>query len=185
MPIYVSSLNRDFIIIIIIIIIIEMYQQIQLPPNPWNILGDMNLVQHVSDATHIAGHTLDQIITRNFDIAVLSDTVNVSSLLTDHHTVEFRMRLSKPDSVKQVIQYRSLQKINHNELGCDTRQLSVVTHPDDSLLALVNQFNSDLSKLPDKHAPLTSRSLPIRPFFPWNNDELIAAKQERRRRESQ
>ena len=94
-----------------------------------NILDDMNLVQHVSDVTHIAGHTLDYVITRNSDIAVLSDTVNVSSL-TDHHAVEFSMRLSKPDGVKQVIQYRSLRKINHNELRCDMRQLSVVTHPD-------------------------------------------------------
>ena len=145
----------------------------------------MNLVQHVSDATHIAGHTLDYVITRNSDNAVLSDTVNVSSLLTDHHAVEFSMRLSKPDSVKQVIQYRSLRKINHNELRCDMRQLSVVTHPDDSLPALVNQFNSDLSKFLDKHAPLTSRSLPIRPFSPWYDDQIIAAKQERRRRESQ
>ena len=84
-----------------------------------DILDAMNLVQHVSDATHIAGHTLDYVITRN--IAVLSDTVNVSSLLTDHHAVEFSMRLSEPDSVKQVIQYRSLRKINHNELRCDMR----------------------------------------------------------------
>ena len=58
-------------------------------------------------------------------------------------------------------------------------------HPDDSLPALVNQFNSDLSKLLDKHAPLTPRSLPILPFSPWYDDQLIAAKQERRRRESQ
>ena len=115
---------------------------------------------------------------RNSDIAVLSGTVNVSSPQTDHHSVEFSMQLSKPDSVKQVIQ------INHNELRCDKRQLSVVTHPDDSLPALVNQLNSDLSKLPYKYAPLTARSLPILPFSLWYGDELIAAKQEGRRRES-
>ena len=36
---------------------------------------------------------------RAIDIAVLSDTVDVSSLLTDHHAVEFSMRLSRPDMI--------------------------------------------------------------------------------------
>ena len=83
----------------------------------------MNMVQHLSDATHFAGHTLDYGSTRNSYIAVLpdTDTVNVSSLLTDY-----------PHSY-----------------------------------------------------PLTSTSLSIRPISPWYDDELIAAKQERRRCDSQ
>ena len=36
---------------------------------------------------------------RAIDIAVLSDTVDVSSLLTDHHAVEFSMQLSRPDMI--------------------------------------------------------------------------------------
>ena len=38
-----------------------------------NIMDDINLVQHVSVATHIAGHTLDCVITRNSDIATDDD----------------------------------------------------------------------------------------------------------------
>lgn len=86
--------------------------------------------------------------------------------------------MSKSDAVKQVIHYRKLQQINHAELRRDLQQSPVVTHPDDPLTALVEQYNSDLSQLLETHAPLRSRILTVRPFSPWYDDELICQTEE-------
>ena len=88
-------------------------------------------------------------------------TATVTTLFSDHHAVEFEMRLSKPDAVKQQIHYRQLRRINHIQLRRDLEQLSAVTHPAVSLTALVEQYNTDLSELLERHAPLKSRFLTL------------------------
>ena len=112
-----------------------------------------------------------------------TQTVTVTTLFSDHHAVEFEMRLSKPGAVKQQIHYSQLRRINHTQLRRDLEQLSVVTHPAVSLTTLVKQYNTDLSELLERHAPLKSRFLTLRPFSPWYDADLIAAKQKRRRSE--
>ena len=82
-------------------------------------LEDSNLVQHVTSATHIAGHTLDYVITRTADDIIVPGTVTVTTLFSDHHAVEFEMRLSKPGAVMQQIHYRQLCRINHTQLRRD------------------------------------------------------------------
>ena len=147
-------------------------------------LEDSNLVQHVTSATHIAGHTLDYVITRTADDIIVPGTVTVTTLFSDHHAVEFEIRLSKPDAVKQQIHYRQLRRINHTQLRRDLEQLWVVTHPAVSLTTLVKQYNvTDLSELLERHTPLTSRFLTLRSFSAWYDADLIAAKQKRRRSE--
>ena len=83
------------------------------------------------------------------------------------------------------IHYCQLRRINHTQLWCNLQQLSVVMHPAVSLTALVEQYNTDLSELLERHAPLKSWFLTLRPYSPWYDADLLAAKQKRCRSELQ
>ena len=48
---------------------------------------------------------------------------------------------------------------------------------------LVQTYNDNLSALVNKHAPLCTREITLRPDAPWYSEELREAKHERRRRE--
>jgi hypothetical protein len=80
----------------------------------------------------------------------------VTSLLSDHHAVEFMLRLTKPHSTRKLIIYHKLKKIDH-----DVEGLPMVTSPADSIVDLVDQYNGNLGQLLDKHAPLISRHLTV------------------------
>ena len=45
-------------------------------------------------------------------------------------------------------------------------------------------YHKTLSRLLNKHAPLISKTVRVRPRVPWFNDDIKLAQRERRRRES-
>ena len=55
--------------------------------------------------------------------------------------------------------------------------------PEDSLDELVCQYSQVLCELLDKHAPLKTRTLTVRPEAPWMEDSIFSARKERRRLE--
>lgn len=48
---------------------------------------------------------------------------------------------------------------------------------------LVECYNSTLSSLLDRHAPLLTKRFKIRPLVPWFNNDIKQARKERRRAE--
>ena len=55
--------------------------------------------------------------------------------------------------------------------------------PEHSLAELVCQYSQVLCELLDKHAPLKTRTLTVRPEAPWMEDSIFSARKERRRLE--
>ena len=51
------------------------------------------------------------------------------------------------------------------------------------LTSFVNEYNTSLSQLLNKHAPVHERTIMVRPHSPWFSDELRRLKVEKRRRE--
>ncbi len=61
----------------------------------------------------------------------------------------------------------------------------LITYPADDVGSLSVQFAEVLSELLDMHAPKVTKNVTLRHFAPWYNDEIRAAKRERRRCERQ
>ena len=59
-----------------------------------DMLSSANLKQHVTGATQRSGHTLDWVLTRESDDIV--SNVEISSLISDHHFIHWKLKLSKP-----------------------------------------------------------------------------------------
>ena len=60
-----------------------------------------------------------------------------------------------------------------NKFQSDTCILSsnLFQNPADNLDELCDQYDSIISSINDKHAPLKTRNVTIHPFTPWYNDK--------------
>ncbi|XP_072180929.1 uncharacterized protein [Diadema setosum] len=147
-----------------------------------DILYSAGLVQHVTVSTHLAGHTLDLVITRRDGHPILS-TSCLSGLPSDHDAVVCSLNFARPPSSKKLIKCRKLKDINVDQFTEDLRltigDLPDVVSPSD----LAQQYNQVVRDLVDKHAPEKTVLLSLRPNAPWHDKDVKKAKREKRRAE--
>ena len=125
---------------------------------------------------------LDLIITRNSE-SLIYDTPKISSYLSDHASIVFLLNSSNHNHKESPKSYRPLNKIDLTRFKQDLRNSDIVTKPKTELNELVNQYNSCLSQLLDKHAPLRVKKTGNRNINPLYNENIRTAKQKFRRAE--
>ena len=96
--------------------------------------------QHVCEPTHVHGHTLDVVITRELSNVV--DNIFVSNpglydytgrCSKDHYALTLNMSKRKPQPVVQTVTYRKLRAIDTDSFKQDIRT-SIVLNPADRSL---------------------------------------------------
>ena len=75
------------------------------------------LVQHVKDATHIRGHTLDLVVSRETDDIVQS--CEVGSFVSDHNAIHIALKSGKPHPIRKQTTFRKLRSINADSFQHD------------------------------------------------------------------
>ena len=73
-------------------------------------------------------------------------------------------------------------KITNAKYLCSNSSLVLDSDNDCNILA--DMYHNTLARLLNKHAPLISKTVRVRPRVPWFNDDIKLAQRERRRRES-
>ena len=105
---------------------------------------------------------------------------------SDHYPVFSHLSIS-PDPLPppQTRTFRHLHSIDHTAFLNALKRTSLHGDPPESLSDLVDLYDSTLSNLLDKHAPiLTKRSARVTPSQPWFTDSLRTARRECRHAES-
>ncbi|KAH3841728.1 hypothetical protein DPMN_115203 [Dreissena polymorpha] len=76
------------------------------------------MMQHVKEPTHVRGHTLDVVITRDTVVTVSNVVVTYPGLSVgsgniskDHYAVIFNARASTPAPVRKTVTFRKLREI--------------------------------------------------------------------------
>jgi len=147
-----------------------------------NVIFSQNLKQHVHTPTHIHGHTLDLILTReNGDF--IHSIICHPPVISDHTPLTFSAYARKATATKQTITYRKTTKIEIEQFKSDIEKSDLILSPSNDLTELVTQYNSTLKTLIEKHAPLTTKVIKIKPNSPWFNNDIKQAKVQRRRAE--
>ena len=147
------------------------------------------LSQNVSGATHIRGHTLDVLITRERGSLLFSPpTIEDPALFDskgnkacDHFAIRSELNLTKPERTRKAVSFRRYNKIIMSDLKHDLQ--SSLRNVDGSADEQTDAYNSDIRNVINKHAPLVTKEIILRPSSPWYTDELRAAKRERRKAE--
>jgi len=146
-----------------------------------DLLQAHNLNQLVSFPTHKHGNTLDLVITHcdsSLSPAVSPHPVRPA----DHHPVLTTLNMPRPTPPATIIRtFRRIQSINVDLFITDLSAETLVTKPPTSLPDLIELYNSTLTRLLNKHAPLVTKTLPQRPRSPWFTPYLRTLKSARRR----
>ena len=148
-----------------------------------NLLEVFGLQQNVSKPTHKHGHTLDLVITRLSE-SLISDMNVLNPMISDHHTVLFKLMIDKPKFRKERIFFRSWKKIDRTAFSNDLSNMIDLSKPNALHIdENVSLYNTKLGLLVDKHAPLKDKNITIRPNAPWYNKDINTAKRYRRKLE--
>lgn len=126
-----------------------------------NCLNAGGFQQHVKEPTHVLGHTLDDVISRD-NSSLVSEVVvtdpglgdHQGRMTHDHFAVTFTTSMSKPSSVCKTISFRKFHTIDVDKFRQDIRESSLSTIQDRPVDELVQQYSDGLETLVDKHAPL-------------------------------
>ena len=146
-----------------------------------DITEPLGLKQDVVGPTHIGGHTLDVVISRESDRLV--QDVRVLNKISDHWLIACHLDFTKPAPVKKTISARNFRSINAIDFCNDILTSELMLPPATDVSRLVGQYNSVLSELLDKHAPASAKTVVLRPQQPWFSNSLNQLKRERRKLE--
>jgi hypothetical protein len=72
--------------------------------------------------------------------------------------------------------YRKLKSTDPDLFSCDLLSTSLFTNPSDEVESLVNQYNTCIAVVLEKHAPLLKKIVTIRTENPWMTDEIRLAR---------
>ena len=149
-----------------------------------NLLSSYGLVNHVTFPTHQAGHTLDLVITQNNQELELG-SIKPGYFLSDHCFVCADIVIPWPDVQNRKLSYCKFKSIDKTSFASDLESICQDLLQIDDLNVLAVQYNCGLQSLLDKHAPVTSKTLPVHPRVPWFSSNLTILKQQRRKAEKQ
>ncbi|KAK2163487.1 hypothetical protein LSH36_79g11101 [Paralvinella palmiformis] len=144
-------------------------------------LDSTNHVQHASEPTHRDCHIIDLAVTRQDDNIVYMTSVH--SMISDDMAIHIYLNMSKPPRPTRTISFRKIRAFDQNCQADDIRECTILRYPAMELDSIVCQCNLPLKTLLDKHAPLKSKTFPVRQMIPWFSDEIQDPKQQRRQLE--
>ena len=141
-----------------------------------NILDSFDLKQMVDVPTHESGHTLDILITPTLDNLI------ISSLISDHWFVEFKIKFEKAIRQKKEIAFRLLCRIDDDVL---VERLSNMLHKSNVVddWNLVSYFNNSMTEIIDQLAPKKEKRLNSQHTNEWYTEESLHLRQEVRKYE--
>ena len=146
------------------------------------LLEAFNLKQHVWVPTQRSGNTLDLVITRN-DESTARDFDVFDPVISEHYVVSCSLALPKKAFERKEVNYRKMKSIDLQEFRddiSDSPLISTVYEAGHDLESLLTLFNTTLIVLLDKHAPLKTRTITIRPSAPWYTEDIREEKQKRK-----
>ena len=147
------------------------------------LLDTYSFKQHVTEATHVKGHTIDLIISRSNDDCIKSTVVD--DLISDHYAVNCDLQCVKLPPLKKTVQYRKLKSLVPEILKEKVAESSICTSSSNNLNDLVNQYHNDLRNILDSEAPMQTKTFIERPLIPWINNDILNSKKRKRKLEKQ
>ena len=129
------------------------------------------------------GHTLDLLMVRSGD-DIIHDIIVKDHGFPDHYAVSCNLQLFKPPPQSKKVEYRKIKDLDINAFCADLAGSTLTTTGTDAPLdSLVSDYNSKLTTLLDKHAPVRSKVIRMRTKVEWYTDKIREAKRKRRQLE--
>ena len=96
--------------------------------------------------------------------------------ISDHLAVISEIDCCKTKWNKEKISFRKINKFDYESFHSDIFSSDLIKKPVKDLSALCQQYDSVVSSILDKHAPVSTKTLPRKPPTPWMTPEIMKAK---------
>lgn len=146
-----------------------------------SLIDSFDLQQHVSDSSHVGGHTLDLVLSRSSDNFLVD--CSTSDFISDHRAIHWCAKAHRPLRPVKKVEFRKLKSIDFSSFCSDLLKLPLLTSPAGDCESALLQYNNGLACVLDSHAPMVKRCFTVRPDNPWDNEEIHAARRKVRRLE--
>ena len=114
--------------------------------------------QHVQEPTHESGHTLDLVITRQYE-TVLDSPPFTDRLFSDYLSVMCNLKTTTPTYPVKEISYKNIKSIKINSLKSDLSVSKLCIDTPKCLDNLVKRYNGTLVDIFNTHAPTKSNKV--------------------------
>ena len=146
-----------------------------------SLLDSFQLKQHVDIPTHISGHTIDLVITRNEDPLV--DTPIAAAILSDHFAIQCSYQLHRLKEKKRIIKYHKLKGINIERFQKAQNTFAILTQKITIWTPFMDRYNYVLQNALDKDAHALQKRAKTATVKPWADDEVLIQRNMRRKLE--
>ena len=136
------------------------------------------VIQHVAFPTRTSGHTLDLIICRSINDVIVTELESTLAL-SDHSFIDCNLNIPKPNFMVKEIRFRQLKKIDIPMFKNDISLFELCVNSFTDIEELSCCYDTTLSSILDKHAPMTTKRMVVRPVIPWFTVDLKRLKAER------
>ena len=144
------------------------------------LLETFGLTQHVACPTHTSGRTLDLIISRSINDVIITELESTLAL-SDHSFIECNLNMPKPNFVVKVLRFRQLKRIDIPMFKDDISGAELCVNSFSDIEEFTRCYDTTLLNLLDKHAPIKTKKMVMRPVVSWFTDDLKKLKAERRK----
>lgn len=117
-------------------------------------LSGCGLQQHIHEPTHVAGHTLDVLISRdtsgdsfisNIEVKNIGLCNNKGQLIRDHFAITYILKSEVQIHKQKSVSYRKLREINVPKFKFELKQMDTTSSSTDTVDDMTNVFHSDTS----------------------------------------
>ena len=107
-----------------------------------SLIDSFDLQQHVSDSTHIGGHTLDLVLSRSSDNFLVD--CSTSDFISDN-AIHWCAKAHRPLRPVKKVEFRKLKSIDFSSFCSDLLKLPLLTSPAGDCESALLQYNNGLA----------------------------------------
>ena len=144
------------------------------PENPDTIifndfLESFGLTNFVGFTTHQSNHTIDLMISHHSSIITV---VRQGEFFSDHCFINAYLHIDWPTPPRKMVTYQKLKNIDEKKFNCDLRDAFIHRDQPTTLEEHVRSYNTILSDILKKHAPIKTKAICDTHHFPWFNKKI-------------
>ena len=145
------------------------------------LLDVFSLTQHVTFPTHVSGHTLDLVISR--EGSGLVNTPHCGELLSDHYCIDGKVHLPGREKITKHITYRPLKSVPLETVRSELEAALLSCDQEGDLDGSLDSLYTCFRTVMDNVAPVITKQITIHEKSPWYNRSLAQEKREVRKAE--
>ena len=130
-------------------------------------LESFDLVNYTTFPTHISRHTLDLVITSSHR---LIKSIEQGHFLSDHCFIDATLHVNRIVPLKKHVKFHKLKNISSVQIHLDLSDC--LENQPEQLDDQVEQYNTKLCEVLDKHAPIIEKKIRDSHHQPWFNDRI-------------